>query len=55
MDVKVIIDHKAIVALGVIAVGTIFAVKMDSASIKEVSIYAIDIAKELVAAKNSWY
>lgn len=47
MDVKVIIDYKVVLALGVIAVGSIFALRMDSTAIKEVSICAIDAAKEL--------
>lgn len=46
MDVKVIIDYKVVLALGVIAVGTIFALRMDPDAIKEVSIYAV------VAARN---
>lgn len=47
MDVKVIIDYKVVLALGVVAVGSIFALRMDSATIRDVSICAIGVAKEL--------
>lgn len=47
MDVKVIIDYKVVLALGVVAVGSIFALRMDPAAIRDVSIYAIGAAKEL--------
>ncbi len=45
MDVKVIIDYKVVLALGVIAVGTIFALRMEPDAIKEVSIYAVGAAR----------
>ncbi len=47
MDVKVIIDYRVVLALGVVAVGTILALRMDSEAIKDVSIYAVGAAKEL--------
>lgn len=53
MDVKVIIDYKVVLALGVVAVGTIFALRMDTEAIKDVSIYAVDAAKELAIATDS--
>ena len=45
MDVKVTIDYKVVLALGVVAVGTIFALRMEPNAIKEVSIYAIGAAR----------
>ena len=50
MDVKVIIDHKVVLAIGVVAVGVIFAMRMDSAAIKEVSILAIGASNKLATA-----
>ena len=50
MDVKVIFDHKVVLALGATAVGIIFAVKLDPAAVKEVSIRAIDAAEAFAAA-----
>lgn len=47
MDVKVIIDYKVVLALGVVAIGSIFALRMDPTAIKDVSICAIGAAKEL--------
>lgn len=47
MDVKVIFDHKVVLALGVTAVGIIFASKLDPAAVKEVSIRAIGAAEVL--------
>ena len=53
MDVKVIIDYKVVLALGVVAVGTIFALRMEPDAIKEVSISAIGAARDLAIANNS--
>lgn len=53
MDVKVIIDYKVVLALGVIAVGTIFALRMNPDAIKEVSIYAVGAARNLAIASDS--
>ena len=53
MDVKVIIDYKVVLALGVIAVGTIFALRMEPDAIKEVSIYAVDAARNCAIAGGS--
>ena len=53
MDVKVIIDYRVVLALGVVAVGTIFALKMDVEAIKEVSIHAVGAANGLALARNS--
>lgn len=47
MDVKVIIDYKVVLAIGAVAVGVIFAMRMDPAAIKEVSILAIGASNEL--------
>ena len=44
MDVKVIFDYKVVLAFGVIAIGTIFALRMEPDAIKEVSIYAVGAA-----------
>ena len=52
MDVKVILDWKSLLALGLTVVGTIFAVKMEPCAVKEVSIHAIDTAKEFAFARN---
>ena len=50
MNYTVILDWKFAVALGVATVGVIFAVKMDAADAKEVSIQAIDACKEYAVA-----
>ena len=52
MDVKVIIDYKVVLALGVI-VGTIFALRMEPDAIKEVSIYAVGAARNRAIASGS--
>lgn len=52
MDVKVIIDYKVVLALGVVAVGSIFALRMDPTAIRDVSIFAIGAAKELAIATD---
>ncbi len=53
MDVKVIVDYKVVLALGVIAVGTIFALRMDPDAIKEVSIHAIGATRDRAIASGS--
>lgn len=53
MDVKVIIDYKVVLALGVIAVGTIFALRMEPDAIKEVSIYTVGAARNRAIASGS--
>ena len=50
MNYTVVLDWKFAVALGAAAVGIIFAVKMDTADAKEVSIHAIDACKEYAVA-----
>lgn len=50
MDVKGIFDHKVVFALGVTVVGIIFASKLDSAAVKEVSIRTIDADKAFAFA-----
>lgn len=50
MNGTVVIDWKFAVALGAAAVGIVFAVKMDAADAKEVSIHAIDSFKEYAVA-----
>lgn len=52
MDVKVIIDYKVVLALGVVAVGTIFALRMEPDAIKEVSIYAVGAARNRAIASG---
>ena len=53
MDVKIVIDYKFVLAFGVVTVGSIFALRMDPASIKDVSIYAIGAAKGLAITADS--
>ena len=43
-------DYKVVLAFGALVVGTIFAVKMDSDAVKEVSIHAVDALKECACA-----
>ena len=50
MDVKVIFDHKVVLALGATAVGIILAVKIDPVAAKEVSIRAIGSAEAFASA-----
>jgi hypothetical protein len=54
MKMSIDIDWKFVVALGAVAVTTIFATKMDPDAIKEVSIHAIDTAKELRLAQSEY-
>lgn len=54
MDIKVMIDYKVVLAIGAAVTSIIFASKLDLAAAKEVSIHAIDAAKEYaVASKNA--
>ncbi|UYI84049.1 MAG: hypothetical protein OGM61_09315 [Clostridiales bacterium] len=53
MDVKAVVDYKVVLALGVIAIGTIFALRMEPDAIKEVSIYAIGISRNRAIASGS--
>lgn len=53
MNFNVIIDWKLVVALGTVAVGVIFAAKMDGAAAERVSTHAVDACKELAIAGNS--
>lgn len=53
MKTTIVIGWKFVVALGAVAIGTIFATKMDPEAIKEVSIHAIDTAKELKLANSA--
>lgn len=50
MNCTVVIDWKFAVALGAAAVAVIFAVKMDAADAKEVSIHAVDACKDYAIA-----
>lgn len=52
MNCTVNIDWKFPVALGVAVAVVIFAVKMDAADAKEVSIHAIDACKEYAMSQN---
>ena len=47
MNFVVTIDWKFVVALGVVAIGSIFAAKMDAEAAERVSIHAVDACKEL--------
>ena len=53
MNFIVKIDWKFVVVLGTATVGTIFAMKMDSASVEQVSIHFIDACKEYAVAGNN--
>lgn len=53
MDVKVMIDYRAVLALGVVVVGTIFAMRMDPDAIKQISIHMIDVARNLANTSDS--
>jgi hypothetical protein len=54
MSFIVTFDWKLAVALGGVAVGIIFAVKIDSAAIERVSVHAIDtFGKYAVAVNNN--
>jgi len=46
MNLTVTIDWKFVVALGMAAVGTVFAVKMDATAAERVSIHVIDSGME---------
>lgn len=50
MNCTVVLDWKFAVALGAAAVGIIFAMKMDAADAKEVSIHAVDACKGYTVA-----
>ena len=50
MNCTVVLDWKFVVALGTAAVSIIFAVKMDVADAKEVSIRAVDACREYAVA-----
>ena len=52
MDCKVVLDWKFALALGGVAVGLIFATKLDSSAIKEVSLNAVDAYKEYALTCN---
>ena len=52
MITMVVVDWKFVVALGAVVVGVVFAVKMDADAAKEVSIHAVDTAKEYAIAKS---
>lgn len=53
MDVKVVIDWKSILALGVSSAAVILALKLDSDASERVSTHAVDAGKELAIAANS--
>ena len=53
MKTAIVIDWKFVVALGVVTVGTIFAVKMDSSAAERVSTHVADACKEYAFAVNS--
>ena len=53
MNLIVTIDWKFVVALGLAAVGTIFAVKMDAEAAERVSTHTVDACKEYALAVNS--
>lgn len=47
MKTTIVIDWKFVVAIGFVAIGVVFASKMDSEAIKDVSIHAVDTVKGL--------
>ena len=53
MNLNVTIDWKFVVALGTVAVGTIFALKMNAEAAERVSIHAIGACKDYAIAGNS--
>lgn len=53
MSFVVTIDWKLVVALGVVAVGIVFARKMDPAAIERVSIHVVDAFGGSAIAVNS--
>lgn len=53
MDVKVVLDWKSILALGVSVAAVILACKLDADAAERVSTYAVDAGKELTIARNS--
>ena len=50
MNCTVVLDWKFAAAIGASVVGIIFAVKMNAADAKEVSIHAVDACKEYAVA-----
>lgn len=52
MDFRVIVDWKLVVALGGTAVAVIFAMNLDPAAVKEVSIHTVDACKEYAIARS---
>lgn len=52
MNYTVNIDWKFTVALGTVAVGIIFAVKIDGAAAERVSTHVADACKEFAIARN---
>ena len=50
MDTKAIFDYKVVLAFGASVVGIIFAVKLDPAAVKDVSIHVIDAAEAFASA-----
>ncbi len=53
MNFVVTIDWKFVVALGLAATATIFAVKMDASAAERVSTHIVDTCKEYAFAANS--
>lgn len=53
MESMVVIDWKFVAAIGAVAVSIIFATKMNAEAIKEVSIHAIDAAKEYAISQGN--
>ena len=52
MNVTVTIDWKFVVALGTVAVGSIFALKMDATAAERVSTRVVDACKEFAIATS---
>ncbi len=53
MNFNVTIDWKFVVALGTVAVGVIFATKMDGVAAERVSTLVVEAGKEFAIAGNS--
>lgn len=53
MDVKVVLNWKSFLALGVSATALVLACKLDPAAAERVSTHAVDASRELAVVYNS--
>lgn len=49
MTFSVVVDWRMVLALGAVAVGIVFASKMDTAAVENVSVHVADAAKEVAS------